>query len=182
MPILGTVASSYAQVSAGSYYQIATTTLTATASTISFTSIVNTYKHLQLRFYGQTANSTEDWITLYFNNDQSGIYDRPNARGENTTATGGFTQNATYSFLTQTEATGQTNYFSSAVLTIPYYANTNFEKVAWSYGGFENGTSSKYTIFNTLYKTSTAISSIYLGQEGSGGFKIGTKVSLYGIG
>jgi len=184
MPILGTIGSSTRQglSTAGSFYQIATTTLTATASTISFTSITNSYKHLQLRFYGQTTSAADDWVTLYFNNDTSANYDRPNARGENATATGGYTQSATFSYLTQLNASGQTNYFGSAVLTIPYYTNTAFERVAWSYGGFENGTGSNYAIFNTNYKSSNAITSIYLGFEGSGGFKIGTRASLYGIG
>jgi len=83
MPIVGSFAGASARsygLGAGAlaldgFYQIATTTLATTAASIEFTSIPQTYTHLQIRgiarFSGATAS---DNMRLTFNSDTSAVY------------------------------------------------------------------------------------------------------------
>ena len=72
MPILGTIASQITgRLSTNSYESIQTVTVgSGGSSTISFTSIPQTYKHLQIRGIGRSdAASGLSWSYLKFNGD-----------------------------------------------------------------------------------------------------------------
>jgi hypothetical protein len=72
MPILGVVASSTRQgqgpTDTGSMFPISSVTLTSTASTVTFSSIPQTYTHLQLRVLNAQISATHG-ARLWFNGD-----------------------------------------------------------------------------------------------------------------
>jgi hypothetical protein len=61
-------------LSAGSYYSIASQTVSAVAS-VTFSSIPQTYKHLELRWYSLTTNAANGVISLRFNSISSANYE-----------------------------------------------------------------------------------------------------------
>ena len=79
MPILGTVASQFSgkPFAVGSFESIATVTVGSPQSTITFSSIPQTYKHLQLRITGRGTNaSNQQEMAMTYNGNTSGVYSR----------------------------------------------------------------------------------------------------------
>lgn len=142
-----------------SYESIATVTVGAGGtSTITFSSIPSTFKHLQLRF-SQTG-TYGGYGTLRFNDDATNTYFWHGLYGNGATATatayGALTSSAYFPF-----NTGGTNNPCVGVLDILDYASTNKNKVCRSLEGTDqNGSGTvSLTSFN-WNNSSTAINKI----------------------
>ena len=101
MPVLlGAIISSNQQARAdtGAIFSLGTVRLTSTASYIEFTSIPQTYKHLQLRFLtAATDGYTDGYIA--FNGDTTSTNYYANRIFGNGNATGNTAQNTNYNFI-----------------------------------------------------------------------------------
>ena len=183
-PILGIWASgiSGSKAITGNYYSIQTATVDSGGTTsIEFTSIPNTYKHLQLRF--NTANtSSQVYIRLQFNSDTGSNYAWHEFYGDGSSATATSGTSDTQIMLGRNAYS--TNVRTGGVVDILDYTNTNKYKTTRSLSGFnsndtDNG-NQKIELVSGLWMSTNAINSIKVYASG-GDITSVSQWSLYGI-
>jgi hypothetical protein len=180
MPILGTIASSRrVAVAAGVFDTIASTTLTSTASSITFSGIPQTYKHLEIhgwayiptgtgitdiniQFNGDTTSTTRNWWSWGFANDAN-IYTLANS-STGTSSIGYLPQDAS--------APG------GIYVSIMDYTNTSKAKMARFFTGNSGANQPVLNRGSTLNPTTSAITSITFSSAAMG---IGSTLTLYGL-
>lgn len=188
MRILGVTASSYGLYS--SYESIATANGDGTNSTISFTSIPSTYKHLQIRFICKSTYSTAElgWgnsISLQMNGSSTAGYNHNiygNGGGAIATSTNGVDYIKIYG-TNMGSTSSETNRFSAGIIDIHDYSSTTKAKTFRVLAGSEinSNTSFKGPAFTSGFlNVTSAISSIYI-NSAFNNFTSGTTFALYGI-
>jgi len=186
-----------AVVSTNSFESIATTTLSTATSTITFSSIPQTYKHLQLRHIARTTNaSTNGNMYVRLNGDTGNNYSwhRFEAYGNGISSTGQSSQPAFAVGGLMTGANSITNAFGAGILDILDYTDTNKMKTIKTLTGYENngtgsaGNDQGYLNLNSAlwFKagsgvTSDAVNSITITINGGGNFAANSQFALYGI-
>lgn len=166
----------------GALTLISSQTLSGAVATVTFSSIPNTFTHLQLVINGATNHSSaNEQVTMALNGD---------------------TTQADYSevFLAQTgnlngqqnnniigslkAATGPSNASGSITVTIPNYVGTTFLKTfmasSFSYTGSSLNNTQRVDQYGT-WNNAAAITSIVLGCFSGGSFIAGSQFSLYGV-
>ena len=162
---------------ATSYESIATVTVGAGgSSTISFTSIPSTYKHLQVRLTSLTTSAVSTYA--YFNTG-SGTYSwhELSGNGSSAAATAGSSTNI---FYVGYNASTTANYTGAAIMDILDYANTNKNKTVRILSGSDANGSGIVYFRSGLWQVTTAIDAINI-TMGTGGFAQNTHAALYGI-
>lgn len=168
---------------AGAYELISTAITSGGQTTITFSVIPQTYKHLELRVSARGANS--------------GATDAGNSaiRINSTTANlayqhylyGNNTANATYgqasSSMVFTPASGAgAGIYSGHTMTINDYTSTTKTKTIRSVGGFMDTNSSGFVSLNGfIYNATTAVTSITFINTTAFGYAADSRFSLYGI-
>jgi hypothetical protein len=187
-PILGIWASAQQDANVpNSYESIATVTVGATSvNQITFSSIPQTYTHLQLRWIGRSSSTNPEATILQFNNDTSGSYGWGNHRiegsGSTATAGNGGGQPYTAMFLNSIPPTNSTaNVFSSGVIDILDYKNTNKNKVARGLGGYDANGSGYLNLSSGAYFKTDAITSISITITTGYNYLQYSQFALYGI-
>jgi len=186
--IFGTLSSGAPPVAPNSYESISTVTVGLLGATsIDFTSIPSTYKHLQIRGIsrGNRAN-TEDIIGIQFNGDTTStnyyshrvLGDGANAGGGAQTSASGFP--CAWAFDTPS-ATATANVFTALVIDILDYTNTNKQKQGRTLAGYDGNGSGFLALASQLWMSTSAISSISLLPEYGTGFVQYSSFALYGI-
>jgi hypothetical protein len=173
----------------GAFDSIATVTVGAGgSSTITFSSIPNTYKHLQIRGISKQSATTTGFpnVGLYFNADTTFTNYRSHYINANGSAVGaGEVQAAgyyAYSFNTITSNAGYANMFGVSVTDILDYANTNKNKTIRTLGGQDANGSGEVVFTSGLWmNSSTAVNAITLVLPGGGNFVQYSFFALYGI-
>ena len=173
----------------GSYESIATVVVgSGGSSSISFTSIPSTYKHLQIRAILSTVQGTDRGNSaLYarFNSDSGNNYSwhQLKGSGSSASATGYFSENTIYGSDTWYSG-GAANVFGAMVMDILDYANTSKYKTVRILNGFDSNSA---TTGNTsvglnsgLWMSTSAISTITIPNNGFN-FKEYSHFALYGI-
>ena len=132
-PILGIYASSMQPaLNATSFESIATVNVgSGGASTVSFSSIPSTYKHLQVRLIARgDYPGNNDNIVMYFNSDSATTnYTDHRLRGDGASVyANGTTNFQVIANVTFTAGTALTNNFGVGYIDILDYANTNKNK------------------------------------------------------
>jgi hypothetical protein len=173
MPNLGIIASQITgHLNNNAYESIATVTVgSGGTSTISFTSITSTYKHLQVR---ASLNSGGD-IECLVNSDSGANYNRHYIIGDGSTASASY--QTSYGLLPAYVATGKDGNFIQDFLD---YTNTNKYKTTRSLSGYEaNG--SGYVLFSSgLWRSTSAITSITFNSK-AGNMSQYSSFALYGV-
>lgn len=164
-------------VSAGSYEQIAGTVVVGAGgqSTIEFSSIPNTYKHLQIRGSFITGGA-EMYIRL--NSDTSANYSTHRAFGYGTAgqAAGGVANTTRGLFFTNNGSAGN----PSLIIDILDYASANKYKTVRGIFG-QDTANPELGIFSALwFNSATAVNTITF-SLGSGSFAQYSKFAIYGI-
>jgi hypothetical protein len=166
-------------------FALATVSLASNESYVDFTSIPQTYQHLQLRVFarGTTAGNTVDYSFLNFNNDSSANYARHSLRGDGSAAsalgqsgagiTGIFGPLVPYSL-------SSTSVFGAGIIDILDYASTTKLKTVRVLSGTDaNGSGSVALSSGVWLKTPIeAINQISIGYPAWGAY---THFALYGI-
>jgi hypothetical protein len=151
------------------------------ASSITFSSIPNTYKHLQLRMSTRTDFSSSTPIDMYLelNGDTSYTgYRNHRARGDGAAAIAG--SSASYDLHKMTPAASSTaSVFSGIVVDLFEYANTNKTKTVRYLGGADLNGSGHITFGSILWPFTSAVNQIKLLADGS--FVQHSSFALYGI-
>lgn len=173
---------------ANSYESIATVTVGAGgSSSISFSSIPSTYKHLQLRALAQTNRATygRDTVKLQINGDTGTNYAWHEVFGDGASA-------ATNAFTSQTKGevgevgTTTGGAYGAFVTDFLDYTNTNKNKTVRSlFGGDHNGTIAGYGgttgLYSTLWLSTSAITSLTLTPNAGTLFSQYSSFALYGV-
>jgi hypothetical protein len=174
------------------YESIATTTLTSSTSTVTFSSIPATYTHLQIRYLGR-SNVVSDYaqnVAVNFNSDTGSNY----ARHFLTGYSGGYTSVDAGADTSQTKlslssglssANWSSQMFGGGIIDILDYANTNKYKTVRSLAGADGNSAtliSTMSLSSGVWMSSNAISSITLSVTNpSYAFQQYSSFALYGI-
>jgi hypothetical protein len=185
-PILGIWASQNYPRITNSYESIATTTVgSGGASTITFSSIPSTYKHLQLRLIARNSRAvTSDSTYMYYNGDNSSnLYSLHYLYADGTTGAGGLSNRNEMYILYITSANAVANHFGAAIIDILDYADTNKYKTMRQIGGdiYNSSGLGEFGMSSGLWRNTTAINSITFFGGGSIVFSEYTQIALYGI-
>ena len=171
-----------------SFESIASTTLSATTSEITFSSIPTDFTHLQIRgvLRGTNAGAQQTAAIRMNGATASGAYRTHTLISKNNTPTGYETGPTTMIEFYEVPAANQaSNIFSAVIIDILDYRNTSKNKVAKIAYGFDNGNanaSNTVAEFWGVYNSTSAVTSVTLiEQSGSHSYAIGTTFSLYGI-
>ena len=169
---------------ATSFESIATVSLSSSQSTITFTSIPQTYKHLQLRLFGRTDRvSTDDYFSVRFNSDNTAANYRGHyliAEGTNKYSGDHGNDYAIYGRLTATNAAS--SIFGVGIVDMLDYANTSKYKTGRNFGGQDINGSAAYTWNgSSLWMSTSAITSFVIYPGAGSNFVQYTHAALYGI-
>lgn len=167
---------------AGQFESIQTFTVGAGGqSTISFTSIPSTYKHLQIRTIGRFANNNNGlWINFNGDSTSSNYYAHYLfGAGSGTPVAGAGASTPIVSYWPI--STDTASVFGSAVIDILDYANTNKNKTVRTMGGYDANGSGYAWYDSTLWNNTSAISSIDLKNAAGNNFAQYSSFALYGI-
>lgn len=157
---------------------ISTTVLTGTATSVSFSSIVGTYKHLQLRVAASTT-SNGFRLAMTVNGVTSG-YARHSLTGDGSViSSDARTSRASMEIGSTSYGTMYTTP-SAAIVDILDYANTSKNKTIRGLYGAAHTSAREITLTSGLYAATTAITSLSVDAT-SGTFAIGSRFSLYGV-
>jgi hypothetical protein len=167
-----------------SFDSIATVTLGANSSTISFSSIPSTYKSLHLRLLTRTGvASFTQTINIRFNSDTAANYAYHNQYANVATVAA---SNATSQTLIvgarAAAASSPSSVFGPTIIDIVDYANTSKTKVLKSIGGVQTNESFDpiLEIISGLWNSTAAINSITFSLS-SNNFVAGSTIALYGV-
>ena len=186
MPILGTVASQFSGKSFGSFESIATVSVSSATQPITFSSIPQTFTHLQLRGIARSSrNAYINNLHLMFNTSGPTyidlnmlIYNTTIYTGTNGNDFSGLKTDYFYMPTTQFSA----NIFGGYVFDIYDYTNTNKNKVIHAIGGAADGGANTFGTFSSkTMKDTAAITSITLTQSATTDFEQYSHWALYGI-
>jgi hypothetical protein len=170
----------------GSYFQIASVTLSSSASSIDFTSIPSTYKHLQIRGIARdtTAGTGSQNASIEVNGATTG-YSLHYIAGNGTSVINDWASSTSQSYLYPIVSGGAiSNAFNSVVIDILDYANTNKYKTFRCLSGFDlNGSASgTVRLASGSWQSTNAITSVRLfPYGGSGNLAQYSSFALYGI-
>lgn len=168
----------------GAFESIATTVITSDTASVTFSSIPQTYKHLQLRMFAKTDRGDTDDVTLVqFNGDTAANYSYHYVRGNGTAASSGGAASTSYIYLNYASSgnSSASNIFGSCVVDILDYTNTNKYKTTRSLQGFDlNGQGWVY-LSSGNWRSTSAITSIVLDQQYGTNWKQYSHFALYGI-
>jgi hypothetical protein len=188
MPILGVIASSKLTASGNSYESIATFTGNGSQSSFSFSSIPQTFTHLQIRVYANNTNSSGDWRGISFkaNNDSGSNYwwhtmYRAGASSYGTSASAVTSWGNILGCIINSF-----NGAGTAVYDIYDYTNTNkFKTLTYMSGLSRNGQAGGFAygevyVGSQLWRSTSAINSLDF-TVSTDTFGNGTVIALYGI-
>jgi hypothetical protein len=175
-----------AAAAVGDYESIQTFTVGAggTAS-VEFTSIPQTYKHLQIRLIARTNRSvTADNVALTFNGDTLGTtnYGYHLLAGDGATASAGAGSNFTWILGANVPGASSTaSVFGAGIIDILDYTNTNKNRVTRSLTGYDANGSGNMRFYSGLYRSTTAVTSIKLWAEATFLHTQYSSFALYGV-
>ena len=157
-----------------SYESIATTTLSSSQSTITFSSIPATFKHLQIRCLVQANTSGNSALSLNYNSDTTASnYYRHALLGDGSSASTQEAQQFYAGSLTD-------NAWASNIIDILDYTNTSKYKTTRCLAGRENNSTGSVFFTSHLWMNTNAISTIVVSAP-SANFIQYSQFALYGI-
>jgi len=190
MPILGIIASAISGnlLAPSSYESIQTVTVGAGgSSSISFSSIPSTYKHLQIRYTARStvANVNDGYTSIRFNGDATNgnYYFLHYLQGDGAGASSGALSTNTIIYTGVAAGnSASANVFGVGVIDILDYTSTNKYKVVRGLGGMDNNGAGKVSLVSGNWFNTAAVTSITIGANAFGNdFMQYSSFGLYGI-
>jgi hypothetical protein len=165
-----------------SYESIATVTVGSggTSSYVEFTSIPDTFTHLQIRMlYGTSSAGSTSIMRL--NADTSSGYAYHYVVGNGSTAFTGASINRNLGLLTDFNGGGVTSSPAVAILDLLDYASTSKYKTIRTLQGYDANGSGAVTLVSTQWRSTTAVTSFQIYPPSGGSFTQYSQFALYGI-
>jgi hypothetical protein len=165
-----------------SYESIATFTLGTTASSVTFSSIPSTFKHLQLRILMRDNRAvTENSTQITFNGDTASNYSYHYLAGSGSAASAGAAANLGFIYTFQTSANAAANIFNAGVLDILDYSNVNKYKTTRELQGNDRNGAGSLNFISGSWRSTSAINSITLTPASGASYVQNSSFALYGI-
>jgi len=161
---------------AATYEPIATQTLGSAATTVTFSSIPGTYT--DLRIVAVSQSSTSNGARIKFNSDSGTNYSYTYLRGDGTNATSSNSSNDSNPYF-WIPLEGSSRY-SFNTIDIFSYAGSTYKTSLVSDNGDNNGAGSVWRMVS-LWRNTSAITSIDLSTVSSSDFLTGSTFTLYGV-
>lgn len=158
------------------YEKIATTTLSSAASSIDFNSIPATYTDLRIVFVGTMATSSYPWMR--FNSDTGSNYSDTYMYGSGSTPVSGRNNNITAWYMGANPLS--TTIPSMQTMDIFSYAGSTY-KTGLSTSSTDFSSSGMTDQIVSLWRSTSAITSIKIFSDGGYNIKAGSTATLYGI-
>ena len=168
-------------VATNSYESIATVTVGAGgSSSISFSSIPNTFKHLQIRLMlkGSLTDVGIDCFTSFNSDTTSTNYYSHYLLGTGSATAAGANANRYFGAM---PGTNSTNVFSGVIMDLLDYANTNKYKTGRLLYGYDMNGSGYVAMQSVLWKNTAAINAVSIASATGGNFQQYSQAALYGI-
>ena len=171
----------------GDFESIATTTLTTSTATVTFSSIPATYKHLQIRMISKESGTGTGGpnVVASLNSDTTYTNYRSHyLNGDGSSASSGEVQAGGYFCLvgnTVTSNASYTNMFGVMVVDILDYANTSKYKTLRCLWGHDRNGTGEVGLDSSLWMNTAAITSISFSIVGGPNFVQYSQFALYGI-
>mgnify|MGYP006266997919 CR=1 FL=1 len=171
----------------GSYESIATVSVGSSGTaTISFTSIPQTYTHLQLRYIARNAYTGGGSYTnsdMYINGDTTAShYTFHRLSGDGATASASAAANAGSIYVLATNANASANIFGVGVMDILDYTNTNKYKTIKILDGYDNnGSGFVDGPRSGSWLSTSAVTSFSITNPASTNWVQYSRFALYGI-
>jgi hypothetical protein len=163
---------------------IATVTVGTAQSSISFTSIPSTYKHLQIRWLTRsTATGGDSASTLRMKlNSSSGTYRSHGLVGTgSTTAAGDIgTSTGDWVYYAIPNDSVSASMFGAGVIDLLDYANTSKNKVSRMLAGFDKNGGGQVSLQSHLWVDTSAVTQLDFTMA-TGNFSPNSSFALYGI-
>jgi hypothetical protein len=165
------------------YERISTTLISSDTTLVTFSSVPQTYKHLELRYTVRGNQATvQSTVRVRFNGNTGGSsYSYHNLTGDGSTA---FANNNVTDRINLSIAAGNgmsTEIFGAGIASILDYSSTVKNTTTRSIGGVRpNDSGWNASIYSGVFLNTAAITTIELALV-DGAFKEGTRFSLYGI-
>ena len=183
-PLIGIIASSGGVAAAASSYEsIATVTVGSPVASIQFTSIPQTYTHLEIRWMYRSTDVANAVSQAYFylNNSRPSTYASHILRGIGSSAlAGGQSSNQETYFQYGTGGAAAASIFGVGVTSILDYTNTNKNKTHRGLAGFDANGSGQIVLNSGLIPITAALTQIDIFPD-SGNFAQYCQFALYGI-
>ena len=164
------------------YEWIASATATGGETTLSFSSIPATYKHLQIRLRFNLTGSNN--IFARFNGSSSALYIDHRLRGDGSTVSAGSPGAGQTEWLyTSVGYPTSAGNFGYSIIDIHNYANTSQNKTVRVFHGYDtNGADGQQiALTSALWINTAAINSISFTPGAGNSFKANSKIMLFGI-
>jgi hypothetical protein len=155
----------------------------AGASSVEFTSIPSTYKHLQIRVIGRgTQSAASTYLQVQFNGDTaSNYYGAHWLNGSGSAATAGADGAANVIYVERIPAGNATaSIFGVNLIDVLDYGSTSKYKTTRNLGGYDANGSGQITLSSGLWRSTSAITSITITPAASN-FAQYSQFALYGI-
>jgi hypothetical protein len=172
----------------GDYESISTVSVSANVPSVTFSSIPQTYKHLQIRAMITPGSASGDsFVYANFNNDVAANYAFHWLSGNSSAAGSSNAINqSTMGFGVMTGAGNSSLYPAPTILDILDYSVTSKFKTSRSLSGISQNTNvggtSQLYLFSGLWRSTSAITSInFTPNPNVINFTAGTHFALYGI-
>jgi len=159
-------------------------TLNTTTTTVTFSSIPSTYKHLQIRFLARSSrDGVSDNLNIQFNGDSGSNYATHNLNGNGATAGAGGAANVTSmdaSNAVRASGSSNTLVYGAGIINIHDYASTTINKTIRIISGFDFNGSGRIALSSGFRNSTSAVTSITLQSDGST-FAVSSTFALYGM-
>lgn len=168
--------------STNSYESIATVTVgSGGSSTITFSSIPNTYKHLQVRINWYGATGDQSLLTTLNNVTTGNLYALHSLEGNGSSASAGAsTSRNNFEAFYDGNNAGSTTNNKVGILDLLDYTNTNKNKTIRLLWGADYNGAGKVALASSLFASTNAITQLDF-KPFSTSFAQHTKFALYGI-
>ena len=168
---------------AGAFESIATTTLSTSTATITFSSIPATYKHLQIRYIAKTTNAAASDICVWrLNSDTATNYSRHYLYGDGASAVSGAGVSDTRMMTDGvTGANHAAGTFGTGIVDILDYANTDKYKTLRALTGYKGSAGGLFVLNSGNWRSTSAVTSITITSNSTASFIQYSQFALYGI-
>ncbi len=181
---LGILAAQAPPAAAGAFELISTTTLTSNTASVTFSSIPQDYKHLQIRHVVKSTAAFND-VEFHFriNGITTSSYRSHRLTGNGSSVASGSTATVTYGRIGRLIGSGSgvnASAFGANVADVLDYASTTKNTTVRALYGYHGNTVQVELASSALF-TTAAVTSFELFPEPSFLFSTGSRFSLYGI-
>ena len=165
----------------GAFELISTQVLASSASSVTFSSISSTYKHLQLRFTAKSASAGGDNLRMQFNSDTANNYAVHYLTGSGSSvASGNAVPWNTALYAQMPSAAHTTDAFGAGIIDILDYGSTNKNKTIRNISGSAS-TFNIIALTSGVWLNTAVITSLNVYMGTGSNIIAGSRFSLYGI-